>query len=142
TILVSALIFAVIFKVLPDAKIRWKDIVVGALVTAILFLLGKFVISFYISHSHVSSTYGAAGAVRVPLIWIYYFLIILYVGAEFTKVYALKYGDEIRPNDYAVSTRKIEVESETKSIQQQKNLEEKENTAKQRHLHRTSGGRR
>ncbi len=107
----SALIFAVIFKVLPDAKIRWKDVRMGALVTAFLFLLGKFGISFYISKTHIGSTYGAAGSLVVLLIWVYYSAIILYLGARFTKIYATRYGDPIQPNTYAVTTRQVEVET-------------------------------
>lgn len=110
TLGISMLVFAVIFKVLPDANIRWKDVMVGSLVTALLFLLGKFGISLYVSNSDIGSTYGAAGSLAVLLIWIYYSSIILYVGAEFTRAWALKYGRKIRPNHYAVTTRQVEVE--------------------------------
>ncbi|MFT3910868.1 MAG: YihY/virulence factor BrkB family protein [Ferruginibacter sp.] len=118
TIGISALIFAVIFKVLPDAKIKWKDVSVGALITALLFLFGKFAISFYISKTKVGTTYGAAGSFVVLLVWIYYSSVILYLGAEFTKIYALKYGDEIHPNDYAVTTKQVEIETGHESIQE------------------------
>jgi membrane protein len=114
---VITLIFGVIFKVLPDAKIKWKDVLAGAIATALLFMLGKFAISFYISKSNVGSTYGTAGSLVVLLLWIYYSSIILYFGAEFTKAYAVKYGDEIHPNHYAVTTKMVEVETGNKSIQ-------------------------
>ncbi|MEJ7680405.1 MAG: YihY/virulence factor BrkB family protein [Segetibacter sp.] len=97
SLVVITVIFGVIFKVLPDAKIKWKDVLAGSIATALLFMLGKFGISFYISKSNVGSTYGTAGSLVVLLLWIYYSSIILYFGAEFTKAYAVKYGSEIHP---------------------------------------------
>ena len=82
-------LFAVIFKVLPDAKTKWKDIFPGALASGILFMIGKFAISFYIGKSHVGTTYGAAGSLVVLLLWVYYSAIILYLGAEFAKTWAI-----------------------------------------------------
>jgi len=117
TLAVTAVIFAVIFKVLPDATIRWKDVAAGAITTAILFMLGKFAISFYISKSNVGSTYGTAGSLVVLLLWVYYSSIILYFGAEFTKAYAVQYGSEIHPNHYAVTTKVVEVETGQQSVQ-------------------------
>jgi membrane protein len=117
TLVVTSLIFGVIFKVLPDAKIKWKDVLAGAIATSLLFMLGKFAISFYISKSNVGSTYGTAGSMVVLLLWVYYSSIILYFGAEFTKAYAVKYGSEIHPNHYAVTTKVVEVETGNKSIQ-------------------------
>ena len=111
TLAVSMLVFAVIFKVLPDAAIHWKDVWVGAFITALLFLLGKFAISFYISQTKVGSTYGAAGSLAVLLVWIYYSSIILYIGAEFTRAFAVKFGRPIRPNHYAVTTKEVEIET-------------------------------
>lgn len=111
TLAISMLIFAVIFKVLPDASIRWRDVMRGAFITAVLFLLGKFAISLYVSQSNIGSTYGAAGSLAVLLVWIYYSSIILYLGAEFTRAWALQSGREIRPNRYAVTTRQVEVET-------------------------------
>lgn len=117
TLAVITAIFAVIFKVLPDAKIKWKDVLSGAITTGVLFMLGKFAISFYISKSNVGSTYGAAGSLVILLLWVYYSAIILYFGAEFTKAFAVKYGSEIHPDDYAVTTKTVEVEMGKKSIQ-------------------------
>lgn len=117
TLVVITLIFGVIFKVLPDARIKWKDVLSGALVTAILFMLGKFAISIYIGQSDVGSTYGAAGSLVILLLWTYYSSIILYLGAEFTKAYAVAYGSEIRPAHYAVTTKEIEVETGNASVQ-------------------------
>ncbi len=118
TLGIVTLIFAVIFKVLPDAKIKWKDILLGAVITALLFMVGKFGISFYISKSNVGSTYGAAGSLVVILLWAYYSSIILYFGAEFTKAYAVKYGSEIHPNDYAVTMKEVVVETGRKTVQE------------------------
>jgi membrane protein len=105
-------LFAVIFKVLPDAKTKWKDILPGALASGILFMIGKFAISFYIGKSNVGSTYGAAGSLVVLLLWVYYSAIILYMGAEFAKAWTSHKGFSIRPNDYAVALKKVEVETD------------------------------
>ncbi len=118
TLVISTAIFAVIFKVLPDAKIKWRDVIAGALITAFLFMVGKLGISLYISQTEVGSTYGAAGSLVVLLVWVYYSSIILYLGAEFTKAYAVEYGSAIHPNDYAVTTKEIEVEQGKQTIQQ------------------------
>lgn len=118
TLAVITLIFAVIFKVLPDAIIKWRDVILGSMVTAILFMLGKFGISFYIGSSDVGGTYGAAGSLVIVLLWTYYSSIILYFGAEFTKAYAVEYGSEIRPSHYAVTTKEVEIEAGNASIQQ------------------------
>ena len=115
---VIAALFAVIFRVLPDARIKWKDVMAGAIATAVLFMIGKFAISFYISKSNVGSTYGTAGSLVVLLVWIYYSSIILYFGAEFTKAYAMKYGDKITPNEYTVIAKSVEVEQGKQSLQQ------------------------
>ncbi len=103
------LLFAVVFKVLPDANLKWRDVVMGSLFTAVLFLGGKWAINYYLSHSASISVYGAAGAVVLIILWIYYSSAILYFGAEFTKVYANKYGNKINPNNYAVFIEKKEI---------------------------------
>jgi membrane protein len=115
---ITALLFALIFKVLPDARIKWKHVRAGAITTAILFMLGKFLIGYYLGHSGLSSTYGTAGSVIVMLLWVYYSAMILYFGAVFTHVYAAHTGNRIYPNNYAVWVQEIEVES-AESIQQQ-----------------------
>lgn len=111
-------LFGVIFKVLPDAKIKWRDVTAGAVATALLFMLGKLGISLYISKSSVGTTYGAAGSLVVLLVWIYYSSIILYFGAEFTKAWAVKYGSAIHPNEYTVIATTIKVEKGKQSVQQ------------------------
>lgn len=104
TLGVATLLFAIIFKILPDARLKWKDVWPGALVTAFLFMIGRFAISFYIGKSDIGSTYGAAGSLVVLLVWVYYSSLILYFGAEFSKAYALRFGSGIHPRDYALST--------------------------------------
>jgi membrane protein len=105
---VIAMLFAIIFKVLPDATIRWRDAFIGAAFTAVLFLIGKFLIGFYLGHSSVGETYGAAASIILVLLWVYYTSIILFFGAEFTKVYTLNYGGGIEPNKTAVFILKRE----------------------------------
>jgi membrane protein len=95
-------LFAVIYKVLPDAKIYWKDALVGASFTGFLFLIGKFLIGFYLASSKGVDTYGAAASIILLLSWVYYSAIILYFGAEFTKVYAMKQGKGITVYETAV----------------------------------------
>lgn len=99
-------LFAIIFRTLPDGKIRWKDAFIGSGVTAVLFMIGKFAIGLYLGNSTVASVYGAAGSVIIILVWVYYSAIILYFGAEFTKVYAKSYGGKIYPNEYSVEIAK------------------------------------
>lgn len=99
---VVTLLFAMIFKVLPDAEIGWRDVWVGALGTALLFTIGKFAIGVYLGRQSTSSAYGAAGSVVVILLWVYYSSVILFAGAEFTQVYARKMGSRISPSPHAV----------------------------------------
>jgi membrane protein len=94
---VTTMLFAMIFKVLPDVKISWHDVWLGAAITAILFVIGKYIIALYLGHSAISSSYGAAGSVIVVLIWVYYSAQILFLGAEFTQVYAKRRGSGIVP---------------------------------------------
>jgi membrane protein len=111
---ITTLLFGIIFKVLPDAKIKWKHVLAGAVTTSILFMFGKWGIGFYLGRSNVSSTYGAAGSLIVVLLWVYYSAIILYFGAEFTRNFSQWRGSRIYPNEYAVWIEKVEVESKTK----------------------------
>jgi membrane protein len=97
SLLILTLIFAVLYKFLPDVHISWRDVWVGAVVTAILFTVGKIILGSYIGRSSISSAYGAAGSLVVVLLWVYYSAQIIFVGAEFTQVYARKCGREIRP---------------------------------------------
>ena len=107
---ITTFIFAMIFKILPDAHITWKDVFKGALLTAILFTLGKLGIGYYVGRSKLDDLYGAAASIIILMVWVYYSAIILYIGAAFTKVYARHYGGKIRPNQYAVWVALQEVE--------------------------------
>ena len=112
TFLVTVFLFGIVFKVLPDARIAWKDIKAGAITTALLFMGGRFLISFYLGqNSRMTTAYGAAGSIIVILIWVYYSAIILYFGAVFTRVYAISRGRRIFPNNYAVWVEQKEMES-------------------------------
>jgi len=99
---VTTLLFALIYKVLPDVKIQWRDVWIGALVTALLFTLGKAAIGWYLGRPGTTSTYGAAGSFVALLLWVYYSAQILFFGAEFTQVYAKAYGSQIEPAANAV----------------------------------------
>ncbi len=128
---VISTLFGVIFKVLPDAQIRWKDVVAGSIATAVLFMFGKFGISFYIAKSDVGNTYGAAGSLVILLVWIYYSSMILFFGAEFTKRYAISYGSAIHPNKYAVFSRTVEIEEGSKTVQAVDKKEKQEEQKKE-----------
>lgn len=108
-IIFTSAVFLLIFKMLPDAKIKFNDVAIGAIVTTILFLAGQYAISIYLSRSNIASLYGAAASVLLLLIWVYYSTTIVYIGAEFTKAWADELGGKIYPDEYAVSTRTIEV---------------------------------
>jgi membrane protein len=100
---VLTLLFAFIFKFLPEVKIEWSDVWIGALVTALLFTIGKYLIGLYLGYSSITSTYRAVGSLVVILLWVYYSAQIFFFGAEFTQVYARRYGSRIRPGKGAVS---------------------------------------
>ena len=97
------ILFAIIYKFLPDALIRWKDVWIGAALTSLLFTVGKFLIGFYLGSSGVASAYGAAGSLITVLLWVYYSSLIFFFGAEFTQVYASKYGSGVVPAENAQS---------------------------------------
>ena len=129
TLVVITVLFGIIFKVLPDVKITWKDVRTGAFFTALLFMLGQYVIGLYIRNFANSSAYGAAGSLIVILIWIYYTSAILYIGAEFTQVYAEAIGSRIEPAEYAVAVKQTEVELDVNKLPAQ-NPDIKGNLAK------------
>jgi membrane protein len=105
---IITLLFAMIFRYLPDVEIAWRDVWVGAAITAVLFTLGKWAIGVYLGNISTASTYGAAGSLVVLLLWVYYSAQILFFGAEFTQVYARHHGSLIRPADYAMALPDIE----------------------------------
>lgn len=102
SLVITTILFGTIFKVLPDAKIKWRDVFVGSMITGGLFMLGKYGIGFYLGQSNLTSIYGAAGSVIILMVWVYYSAAILYLGAVFTKVYATNFGGKIYPSDYSV----------------------------------------
>ncbi|MBR9998349.1 MAG: YihY/virulence factor BrkB family protein [Cyclobacteriaceae bacterium] len=104
------LVFASIYKVLPDAQIKWKDVWIGAIVTTIFFTGGKYLISYYLSTSSFSDVYGAAGSLVLLLVWVYYSVLILFFGAEFTYVYTKHKGRIIKPDKNAVGIKIEEIE--------------------------------
>ncbi len=102
---IISILFALIFKVLPDVRIRFRDVAIGSIVTAGLFTIGKFALGLYLSTAAVGSSYGAAGSLVVVLVWVYYSAQILFFGAEFTKVYTRKYGSGVKPAKDAIPLR-------------------------------------
>lgn len=110
TLCIITFLFALIFKFLPDSVIVWRDAFIGALFTAVLFLAGKYLIGLYMGTRAFESAYGAAGSLVVILLWIYYSSVLMYFGAEFTRVYAVNHGHGIRPNAFSVRVRYREEE--------------------------------
>ena len=108
TLSVLCSLFIVVFMVLPDAVIRFKDALIGSVFTTLLFMLGKWGIGLYLGFLTVNSTYGAAASIIIILLWVYYSAIILYFGAEFTQAYADHMGTGIKPKSYAVLVKKKE----------------------------------
>lgn len=128
--LVITTLFAIIFKILPDGKIRWKDAFVGATFTAVLFLIGKSLIGIYLGNANIGLTYGAAASVVIILLWVYYTSMILYFGAEFTKIYTMNFGGGIVPEKTAVFIIKQEVTELTPSKDDIAEMEQKQKEAK------------
>jgi membrane protein len=116
TLIVIATLFGIIFKFLPDVKIKWRDVRSGAIFTAIFFVIGQLLIGLYLTYSAQGSAYGAAGSLIVILVWIYYTSCILYIGAEFTQVYAEARGSVIEPAEFAVHVQQTEVEHEVSEL--------------------------
>lgn len=116
---ITTVLFGLIFKVLPDAKLTWSDVLIGSAITSLLFSIGKFLLGQYLGNSSFGSTYGAAGSLVVILAWVYYAAQILFFGAEFTQVYARRYGTRIVPTKHAVPLNNTPVNSviENESIE-------------------------
>lgn len=103
---VTTVLFALMYRFLPDVKIRWNDVWIGAIITSLLFSIGRFILGAYLGGGSFGSTYGAAGSLVIILAWVYYSTQILFFGAEFTQVYAKRYGSRIIPNKHAVPLNK------------------------------------
>jgi len=114
---VVTLLFALLFKAIPDVKIKWRDVWVGALVTAGLFTLGKLLLGLYLGSAGVSSAYGAAGSIVALVVWVYYSAQIVLVGAEFTRVYARHSGSVILPDDKAVAITRAAAAGEPRAAE-------------------------
>ncbi len=111
---VITVLFAAMFKILPDAKVEWRSVWVGALLTAILFTIGKFLIGFYIGKTDPASTFGAAGSIVLIMLWVYYTGLILLFGAEFTQVFARNKGHRIEPDEHARRTAEYRLKEQEK----------------------------
>jgi membrane protein len=114
--LMTTTLFVIIFKALPDAKVKLRDCIIGASFTALFFMIGKFLIGYYLGHSRVGMAYGTAGSVILVMVWVYYSAIILFFGAEFTKVFAEKHGHKIIPNKYSVRILKKDLELDGRHV--------------------------
>ena len=113
SLLVVAAIFAALFRLVPDARVAWRDVGVGALVTAVLFMAGQLALGYYLGAGPLSTRYGAGGAILVVLVWVYYSSIIVFFGAQFTQVYANRYGSHVRESRDAVSLKRAVVENQS-----------------------------
>jgi membrane protein len=103
SVVVTTALFALLYRFLPDVRLRWRDVTTGAFVTAVLFTVGQQLIGLYLGQSSVSSSYGAAGSVMILLLWVYYSCQILLFGAEFTRVYSERHGAKARPESFATA---------------------------------------
>jgi membrane protein len=112
---IISVLFALMFKILPDAKIKWKHVWMGGIVTGLLFTIGKTLLAYYFSTSDPGSIYGVAGSLILILLWVSYSSMILFFGAEFTATYARKYSGDIEPTEIAVASREDQklIESKT-----------------------------
>jgi membrane protein len=119
--IVITTLFSSIYKVLPDAKIKWRDVFGGAAISALLFMGGKFLIGYYLEGNATITAYGSAGSVIIILLWVYYSAIILYFGAEFTQAYLKLKGRHIEPNEYAewIEIKEVPVDSNTELVKEE-----------------------
>ncbi len=102
SISIITLLFAMLFRFLPDVNIEWKSVWTGAVITALLFVIGKYALALYFGNAEPGSTYGAAGSIILILLWVFYSCLIMFFGAEFTQVYARRYGHRVEPNENAI----------------------------------------
>jgi membrane protein len=115
-LIVITVLFALLFKVMPDVQLRWRDVWIGAAVTAVLFTIGRRLIALYLGHSTVASIYGTAGSLVALLIWVYYSCAILFYGVEFTRMYREAHGLKVEPKETAVQVREEVVSSEPETV--------------------------
>lgn len=120
TFSIISLLFGSIFTILPDAEIKWKQVRLASFATAILFMIGKFLISFYIANSNLQDVYGTAGSFVIVMVWVYYSSVILYFGAEFAKNYAVQFSSPIQPSKFADIVHSVEIISKERNLQDAK----------------------
>lgn len=139
---IITLLFALMFKYLPDARIEWRTVWIGAFITAILFVLGKFLLGLYFGKANPGSTYGAAGSVILVLLWVSYSAVIFFFGAEFTYIYAKYYGIKIRPNSNAIriETREIIVDKGEDIVKKDRKKNNKNQRASESQHHKDING--
>lgn len=125
TFIITSLLFAAIFVILPDAEIKMRQVRLASITTTFLFLLGKFVISFYIANSNINSIYGAAGSIVVLMLWVYYSSVILYIGATFAKYYAIEFSEGIVASEFAEIVKTVETKSKASTLQEAEDLDKK-----------------
>ena len=116
SMILTTIIFATIFKVLPDARIKWRDVFIGSLITSVLFMIGKILIGYYVANSNLATTFGAAGSVIIIMLWVYYSSATLFLGAVFTKIYAVNFGGKIFPSEYSTWVKLQEVPMATPTL--------------------------
>lgn len=117
TFIIISSLFGAIFTILPDAEIKWRQVRLASFTTAILFMIGKFLISFYIANSDIQNIYGTAGSFVVLMIWVYYSSVILYFGAEFAKSYAIQFSSAIVPSKFADFINTVDIVSKEPNLQ-------------------------
>ena len=117
TFIIISSLFGAIFTILPDAQIKWRQVRLASFTTAILFMVGKFLISFYIANSNIQNVYGTAGSFVILMVWVYYSSVILYFGAEFAKSYAVQYSSPIIPSEFAELVQSVEIKSKEQTLQ-------------------------
>ena len=123
SLLILTPLFIVMFKFLPDVEVAWPDVIFGAILTAVLFIIGREGIGLYLSHSAVGSAYGAAGSLVVLLVWVYYSAIIVLLGAEITQTRARMAGRPLRPDEHAVEDPSVQVRREEAQAEREENAQ-------------------
>ncbi|VXC06327.1 Ribonuclease BN [Flavobacterium sp. 9AF] len=116
--IIISLLFGAIFTILPDAEIKWRQVKFASFTTALLFIIGKFIISFYIANSNISSVYGSAGSFVIIIVWVYYSSVILYFGAQLAKSYAIEYAAPIQPSSFAEFIVVEEIKKENQVLEE------------------------
>ena len=120
TVAILTALFSLMFRVLPDAEVEWRSVVWGALLTAVLFTIGKFLLGFYFGQSDPGATFGAAGSIILIMLWVYYSSLIMLFGAEFTQVYARRHGHQVKPSEHARYNAEYRLKHQQKAEEKEK----------------------